>query len=51
VRGDERQYNLPRNPEVPTTVLGPAWRSAAATAAVIVGGALAAIAMLGRRSS
>jgi formate dehydrogenase iron-sulfur subunit len=51
VRGDERQYNLPRNPEVPTTVLGPAWRSAAATAAVIVGGALAAFAMLGRRSS
>ena len=42
IRGDERQYNLPVDPQVPTTLLRPAWTSAAAAAAVIFAGALAA---------
>jgi formate dehydrogenase iron-sulfur subunit len=49
VRGDPRTYNLPPNPEVPTVYLRGAWTSAAATAALIVGGTLAAF--LGTRKA
>jgi formate dehydrogenase iron-sulfur subunit len=49
IRGDERQYNLPANPEVPTVLLAPAWTSAAATAGVILGGALLAFAFGSKR--
>lgn len=42
VRGDPRDYNLPRNPIVPTTLLKPAWSAAAAAAAIIAVGAFAA---------
>ena len=44
IRGDERQYNLPTAPEVPTTLLKPAWSSAAAAAGVLLFAALAAFA-------
>ena len=37
VRGDPRAYNLPPKPEVPTIYLRSAWKSAAATAAVVLG--------------
>ncbi len=40
VRGDPKAYNLPPKPEVPTIYLRAGWRSAAATAAMIVGGTL-----------
>jgi formate dehydrogenase iron-sulfur subunit len=33
VRGDVREYSLPPDPLLPRTLLGPAWRSAAAAAA------------------
>jgi formate dehydrogenase iron-sulfur subunit len=48
VRGDAAQYNLPANPQVPTTLLGPAWRAAAAAAATIAIGSLVAFAWGGR---
>jgi formate dehydrogenase iron-sulfur subunit len=48
VRGDERKYNLPLNPEVPTVLLEPAWRAAAAAAGAIAFGALVLFG-LGRR--
>ena len=35
VRGDVRTFNLPPNPEVPTVLLGRAWRSAAFAAVLI----------------
>lgn len=37
VRGDVRAFNLPVTPEVPTRLLGEAWRAAATGAAVMVG--------------
>jgi formate dehydrogenase iron-sulfur subunit len=40
VRGDPKAYNLPPKPEVPTIYLRAGWMSAAATAAMIVGGTL-----------
>ncbi len=49
VRGDPRAYNLPDRPEVPTVRLAPAWRSAAATAAAILIGAVGAFLLGGRR--
>ena len=49
VRGDARAYNLPRNPEVPTRLLKPAWTSAMTAAAVLTFGALAAFALGGRK--
>ena len=49
VRGDPAAYNLPSNPEVPTLGLAPAWRSAAATAAVMLAGAIGAFLFGGRR--
>jgi formate dehydrogenase iron-sulfur subunit len=50
VRGDPRAYNLPPHPEVPTVYLRRGWLSAAATAAMIVAGTLAAFATNGRGS-
>ncbi|MGZ5450671.1 MAG: 4Fe-4S dicluster domain-containing protein [Thermoanaerobaculia bacterium] len=49
VRGDERQYNLPVAPEVPTTLLKPAWTSAGVAAGVMLFAALAAFAVGARR--
>jgi formate dehydrogenase iron-sulfur subunit len=51
VRGDPRQYNLPPNPEVPATLLRPAWTAAAAAAGALAAGALLAFAVMGRGSS
>ncbi len=45
IRGDERAYNLPPNPEVPTVHLRKAWTSAAVAAGVIALTTLAAFAM------
>ena len=49
LRGDPKTYNLPERPEVPTVRLAPAWRSAAATAAVMLAGVFAALLAGGRR--
>ena len=49
IRGDSEQYNLPKNPEVPTVLLGKAWRSAAAAAGVIAGAAILSFGLLGVR--
>ena len=45
VRGDPRKYNLPLNPELPTTLLKPAWSEAAVAAGVLFAGALLAFAL------
>jgi formate dehydrogenase iron-sulfur subunit len=45
VRGNPEKYNLPSNPEVPTTLLRPAWREAGVAAAILFGGALVAFAL------
>jgi len=45
VRGDERAYNLPPKPEVPTTLLRAGWSSAAKAAAAIALGAFVAFAL------
>jgi formate dehydrogenase iron-sulfur subunit len=42
IRGDERTYNLPPAPEVPTVYLKKAWRSSAIAAGVLLGGTLLA---------
>jgi len=42
LRGDPRAYNLPLQPEVPTTYLATGWRSAALAAGAILAGALLA---------
>ena len=47
VRGDPRQYNLPPNPEVPTTYLKDGWTSAAIGAGILLAGSL--FAFLGAR--
>jgi formate dehydrogenase iron-sulfur subunit len=49
VRGDARDYNLPRNPVVPTTLLPQAWTAAAAAAGAILGGALLAFGFSSRK--
>jgi formate dehydrogenase iron-sulfur subunit len=49
VRGDARQYNLPLTPEMPTTLLAPAWKSAAAAGAVLALSALVAFAFGDRK--
>ena len=51
VRGDPREYNLPSNPIVPTTLLKPAWTAAAAAAGAIAIGALVAFRFSSRRTS
>jgi formate dehydrogenase iron-sulfur subunit len=48
VRGDAADYNLPRNPEVPTSLLPKAWTSAAVAAGALLLGSFAAFA-LGRK--
>jgi formate dehydrogenase iron-sulfur subunit len=48
IRGDERAYNLPSNPEVPTVHLRAAWTSAAIAAGAIALGSLVAFALGGR---
>lgn len=45
VRGDQKMYNLPPNPEVPTTYLRTGWTSAAIAAGAMLAGTL--IAFLG----
>jgi formate dehydrogenase iron-sulfur subunit len=50
IRGDERAYNLPRNPEVPTVHLRAGWTSAAIAAGAIAVGSLLAFAMGSRTS-
>ena len=42
VRGDPRAYNLPANPEVPTTLLKQSWSAAAVAAGAMVAVSLAA---------
>ena len=44
VRGDVRAFNLPSNPQVPTVYLRDGWAAAAATAAMLIAGTLAAFA-------
>ncbi len=44
VRGDPATYNLPRKPEAPTSLLGAAWKSAAAAAGAIALASLVAFA-------
>ena len=50
IRGDERSYNLPPNPVMPTTLLRPAWTSAAIAAGTMVVGSLLAFAFGGAAS-
>jgi len=50
VRGDSRKYNLPKSPEVPTTLLREGWSAAAFAAGAIAVGSLLAFAF-GRRSA
>lgn len=47
VRGDPKQYNLPPNPEVPTTYLKHAWTSSAIAAGILLAGSF--FAFLGSR--
>lgn len=42
VRGDQKMYNLPPNPEVPTTYLRAGWTSAAISAGAMLAGTLLA---------
>jgi formate dehydrogenase iron-sulfur subunit len=42
LRGDPSTYNLPPNPEVPTTYLKKAWQSAAVAAGAMLGATLLA---------
>jgi formate dehydrogenase iron-sulfur subunit len=42
LRGDPRSYNLPPNPEVPTTYLKKGWQSAAVAAGAMLGATLLA---------
>jgi formate dehydrogenase iron-sulfur subunit len=42
LRGDPRTYNLPPNPEVPTTYLKKGWQSAAVAAGAVLGATLLA---------
>ena len=49
LRGDPRTYNLPPNPEVPTTYLRKGWTSAALAAGLLLGGTLLAFLTDGAR--
>jgi len=51
VRGDERQYNLPPTPEVPTVYLKEGWKQSAVGSAALVIGSLVAFAIAGRRTT
>jgi formate dehydrogenase iron-sulfur subunit len=48
VRGDPRAYNLPPNPEVPTSYLRKAWTASALAAGLLIGGTLLAFLTDGR---
>ena len=48
VRGDPRAFNLPPQPDVPTTLLSRSWKSAAATAGLLALAGLAAFLGRGR---
>jgi formate dehydrogenase iron-sulfur subunit len=48
IRGDERMYNLPPAPEVPTVYLKKAWTSSAVAAGLLLGGTLLAFLINGR---
>ena len=50
VRGDPRAYNLPPKPEVPTTLLRPAWNAVAIASMAMAVGSLLAFAVAGRPS-
>ena len=45
VRGDASDYNLPADPQVPTSLLPRAWRSAALGGTALLLGAIAAFAL------
>jgi formate dehydrogenase iron-sulfur subunit len=47
VRGDPALYNLPANPQVPTTLLKPAWNAAAGAAGILFGAALLGFLLMG----
>ena len=49
VRGEQKAYNLPPHPEVPTTYLRTAWTSAAVAAGALVLGTLLAFLGAGGR--
>jgi formate dehydrogenase iron-sulfur subunit len=49
IRGDERSYNLPPNPEVPTKYMPEAWRSSAIGAGLLLAGTLFAFLGAGRK--
>jgi formate dehydrogenase iron-sulfur subunit len=49
IRGDERSYNLPPKPEVPTTYMAEAWRSSAIAAGLLLAGSLFAFLGAGRK--
>jgi formate dehydrogenase iron-sulfur subunit len=51
VRGDPRTYNLPPNPQIPTIYAKTAWTSSAIGAAMLLGGAVIAFLVDGRRSA
>ena len=51
LRGDPRTYNLPPNPEVPTTYLRKGWTSAALAAGLLLGGTLLAFLTDGARDA
>jgi len=49
IRGDERQYNLPPNPVVPTEFIADGWKSSAVAAGILLIGSLFAFLGSGRR--
>jgi formate dehydrogenase iron-sulfur subunit len=49
VRGKADEYNLPKNPQVPTELLRPAWTAVGITAAAMAIASLAAFALGGRK--
>lgn len=51
VRGDERSYNLPPKPEVPTIYLKDGWKSSAVGAGMLLAGSLIAFLAGGRGSN
>jgi formate dehydrogenase iron-sulfur subunit len=48
VRGDPALYNLPADPQMPTTLLRPAWNAAATAAGILFGAALLGFALTKR---
>jgi formate dehydrogenase iron-sulfur subunit len=48
IRGDQRTYNLPPNPELPTLYAKKGWKSSALAAGLLLGGTLLAFLTEGR---